>query len=130
MTSILASAVALAHQAAAASRGESIVYSRGERSATVTAIRGQSEFQSEAAGEVRLEYTDADWLCMEAELVFPAVEAEGKEPGLEALAIVPQKSDRIATEAGEVFEVLAPAGAKVFRTFAGLMRVHSKEVSQ
>ena len=129
MNGILTSAVAVAYQAARASRGEGVVYSRGERSVALTAIRGRSEFQAESAGEVRLEYTDADWLCPETEMIFPAVEAEGEEPGLEELPIVPQKGDRIAAD-GEVFEVLAPAGAKVYGLCAGIMRVHSKQVSQ
>lgn len=121
---VLTSAVALAFRAACASRGETITYSRGERSVDVTAIRGQSGFQCEVAGEVRTEFTDADWKALVEDMVFPAVEEEE----LEALAIVPQKGDRIAT-ATETFEVLAPAGAKVFSQRNGKMRIHSKQVS-
>ena len=120
---VLASAVALAFRAACVSRGETITYSRGERSVDVTAIRGQSGFQCEVAGEVRTEFTDADWKVLAEDMVFPADEEEE----LEALAIVPQKGDRIAT-ATENFEVLAPAGAKVFSQRSGKMRIHSKQV--
>jgi len=121
---VLTSAVALAFRAACASRGETITYSRGERSIEVTAIRGSSEFQCEAAGEVRTEYPDADWKVLAEDMGFPAGEAEE----LDALAIVPQKGDRVVT-ATETFEVLAPAGAKVFSRRNGKMRIHSKQVS-
>jgi hypothetical protein len=125
---VLTSAVALAFRAACASRGETITYIRGERSVSVTAIRGQSEFQCEAAGEVRTEYTDADWKVLAEDMVFPVIEAEGEDPEIPALAIVPQKGDRVAA-ATETFEVLAPAGAKVFSQRNGKMRIHSKQVS-
>jgi len=125
---VLTSAVALAFRAACASRGEAIAYSRGDRSVGVIAIRGRSEFQCEAAGEVRTEFTDADWKVLAVDMIFPAVEAEGEDPEIPALAIVPQKGDRIAT-ATENFEVLAPAGAKVFSQRNGKMRIHSKQVS-
>lgn len=124
---VLTSAVALAFRAACASRGETITYSRGERSVDVTAIRGQSGFQCEVAGEVRTEFTDADWKVLSSDMVFPAIEADGEEPEIPALSIVPQKGDRIAT-ATENFEVLAPAGAKVFSQRNGKMRIHSKQV--
>ena len=70
------------------------------------------------------EYTDADWKVLAEDMVFPAVEEEE----LDAMAIVPQKGDRVAT-ATETFEVLAPAGAKVFSRRNGKMRIHSKQVS-
>jgi hypothetical protein len=130
MANATTDALILALQTALTLRGEAVTYSRGSRSASLTAVRGRMLMQSEAAGEVRLEYTGGDWLFLLSDLVFPAIEPAGEDPGLAALPIAPEKGDRIAT-ATETFEVLPPANSRVYLASEGMMmRVHCKQVNE
>jgi hypothetical protein len=113
----------LALKAALALRGESVVYTRGSRSAHLTAIRGRSMVQSEVANMVRLEYTDGDWIFLASNLHFPTTSGEPET------TILPVKGDRIKT-ATETWEVLPPPDGRTYQVTQGvLMRVHSKLVN-
>jgi hypothetical protein len=122
MPNLLQTGVAWLGGVLKSSASEAGTYSRGARTATLSATRGRSETQAEASGIVRTEYDDGDWIFIKADFVFPAA---GGNP---LLAIVPEKGDRWAT-ATETWEVLAMADKKNHQEIqGGLVRVHTKQV--
>jgi len=124
MSTLMERAVTMAARAMPAAAGGDIVYQRGgELSGEIAATFGKTEFQVESAEGVRIEHTDRDFIFLMANLVVGGV------------LILPEKGDLITIlggPAGEVFEVLAPGGAQVYRACdpAGvLIRVHTKKVA-
>ncbi len=112
----------LVARASARAAGGKIIYKRGDDRVWIDATYGQTEFQVEENGGVRLEHTDRDFIFPSASLVLGG-----------SLA-TPQRGDRIRIVAnghidGEDFEVLAPGGAQPYRlcdAAGAMIRVHAK----
>lgn len=107
--------------------GETVTYSRGARSITVTAIRGSSRIETEDDQGASIRSRATDWLIEAAALIMPrparAVETE---------TIQPDRGDRITTAGGEVWEVQAVAGDKPARPSdpAGThIRIHARRLN-
>ena len=107
-------------QAIAAGMGGDVVYDDGTNRLSLPAVFGRSEFPVDVAGELRMAHVDRDFIVRADQFV----DGDG-------IAIVPQKAARITMAAAGVFEVLAPAGERCFRT-AGpngeLLRIRAKKV--
>jgi hypothetical protein len=125
MSSPAARAIGAAQRAASRIQGGQIIYQRGNDRVWIReATFGQSEFQVETSDVVRIEHTDRDF-------IFPA-----ETLILGGRLATPQKGDRITVveeehDDGQVFEVLAPGGAQVYRLcdpHGHLIRVHAKRV--
>jgi len=104
--------------------GGQIVYQRGESRVWIDAAFGVTEFQVEDSGGVRIEHSDRDFIFAMAGLI------------LDGTIATPQRGDRITIVEdggvdGQVFEVLAPGGAQVYRlcdAFGQMIRVHTKKL--
>lgn len=104
--------------------GESLVYSRGAQSVTVTAPMGKTmmRLDNSQTGGAIIEWTDADFLIAAADLV------------LGGSAVEPERGDKIRwTKEGitRVFEVLAPGGEPCWRwsdEHQTVYRIHTKQV--
>lgn len=102
---------------------ETVVYSRGGDSVTLTPTQGKTMLLlSDGSGGNRVEWTDAD-------LIFPA-----EDLVLGGSATTPRRGDRVRyTEDGRtiVFEVMAADGEPPWRYCDGsrvLIRVHLKQI--
>jgi hypothetical protein len=124
MSSLRARVIAASHRAASHVHGGQIVYQRGDERVWISATFGRSEFTVETSDAVRIEHTDRDF-------IFPA-----ESLTLGGTLATPLKGDRITVVEeehgdGQVFEVLALAGEKVYRLCDSrgcLIRVHTKRV--
>lgn len=103
--------------------GESLVYSRGVHSVTLTAPLGKTLLSlSDGRGGNRLEWTDADFLITAADLVL-----EGEQ-------VTPERGDKIRWVSGGdtlVFEVMANGGEPPWRwsdEHRQVMRIHAKQI--
>lgn len=103
--------------------GESLVYSRGVHSVTLTAIPGKTLLQlNDDLGGVRVEWTDRDYLITASELI------------LNGSVTLPQRGDQIREVIGsqtKVYEVTAPGPEPVWRWSdegQQVLRVHTKEI--
>lgn len=104
--------------------GESLVYSRGVLSATITAPMGKTlmRLDNSQTGGAIIEWTDADFLIAAADLV------------LGGSAVEPERGDKIRwSKDGKtrLFEVLAPGGEPCWRwsdEHQTVMRIHTKQV--
>ena len=86
MTSPIAAAAAAARAASQSVRGESVTYTRGAYSLTLTAVRGSTGWDRSAPyGGVRIGDRSTDWIVEAADLV----DSNGDE-------IKPQRQDEIA----------------------------------
>ena len=86
MTSPIAAAAAAARAASQSVRGESVTYTRGAYSLTLTAVRGATGWDRSAPyGGVRIGDRSTDWIVEAADLV----DSSGDE-------IKPQRQDEIA----------------------------------
>jgi len=86
MTSPIAAAAAAARAASQSVRGESVTYTRGAYSLTLTAVRGSTGWDRSAPyGGVRIGDRSTDWIIEAADLV----DSNGGE-------IKPQRQDEIA----------------------------------
>lgn len=86
MTSPIAAAAAAARAASQSVRGESVTYTRGAYSLTLTAVRGSTGWDRSAPyGGVRIGDRSTDWIVEAADLV----DSSGDE-------IKPQRQDEIA----------------------------------
>ena len=86
MTSPIAAAAAAARAASQSVRGESVTYTRGAYSLTLTAVRGSTGWDRSAPyGGVRIGDRSTDWIVEAADLV----DSNGGE-------IKPQRQDEIA----------------------------------
>ena len=98
--------------------GVSIIYTRGAKSITMTAIPGRTVFASNMVDGARIEFGDRDYLIAVADLTFG-------EPAL---------GDRITeavTDGTRIFEVMTPNTGEPAWRFSDqgrtLWRVHTKE---
>lgn len=95
MTSPIAAAAAAARAASQSVRGESVTYTRGAYSLTLTAVRGSTGWDRSAPyGGVRIGDRSTDWIVEAADLV----DSNGGE-------IKPQRQDEIAV-GGVTFRVM------------------------
>ena len=95
MTSPIAAAAAAARAASQSVRGESVTYTRGAYSLTLTAVRGSTGWDRSAPyGGVRIGDRSTDWIVEAADLV----DSNGDE-------IKPQRQDEIAV-GGVTFRVM------------------------
>jgi len=122
----MADILANAQRASAATHGCDIVYQRAEHSVAIDDVTyGRSEVTVETAEEVRVEFTDRDFIVQAALLI------------LNSLAAVPQRGDRIVEldsegETVATYEVLAPGGMRPCRYCdprETLLRIHTKKLS-
>jgi hypothetical protein len=103
-----------------AAAGGTITYARGADSVSIEATYGRSEFTSERDGVVTVEMNDRDFIVTLDDLILGGVVA------------TPQRGDRITDAEGHIFEVLALAGAQVYRTSDAegtRVRVHTKRIA-
>lgn len=98
-----------------------VIYRRGASQTTVYAVPGITRFRTQNdAGEVRIEFSDRDFLVRASELV------------LDGTPTNPQPGDVILEEQDSTtyrYEVLAPPGEPVWRwsdTYYGVYRIHTK----
>lgn len=104
--------------------GGTIIYARGDDVVELSATFGRSEFSVTSGDSERVEFTDRDFI-FEAETLI-----------LGGTLATPERGDRVtvidaARVANEVFEVLAPGGAQVYRRCDAdgrMIRVHSKRL--
>jgi hypothetical protein len=95
MTSPIAAAAAAARAASQSVRGESVTFSRGAYSLTLTAVRGSTGWDRSAPyGGIRIGDRSTDWIIEAADLV----DSNGDE-------IKPQRQDEIAV-GGVTFRVM------------------------
>lgn len=103
--------------------GETLVYSRGAHSTTITAVAGKTLLQlNDDLGGVRVEWTDRDFLITASDLV------------LNGSVTLPQRGDQIREVIGsqtKVYEVTAPGAEPIWRWSdegQQVLRVHTKEI--
>ena len=101
----------------------SIIYCRGQQQVSVPALSGKQLLKlADGRGNVRMEWTDKDYLIQAADLVL-----DGKE-------VLPQRGDQIRDQVGDqvfIYEVMAPAGEPPWRwsdPYRKLFRIHVKHV--
>jgi len=123
MASPAANAIIAGHRANAQLRGARILYARGDARIDLPAAFGNTEYAVDAAGAVRIEHTDRDFIFEAAEFV------------LQGELATPQIGDRITVIGddgayGDVFEVMAPPGLQCYHLSGQgiLVRVHGKRV--
>lgn len=105
--------------------GGRIIYQRGTDQIWMEATFGRSEFNVETTEAVWIESSDRDFIVDAESLILGGKRA------------TPQRGDRITVveeEHGDrqVFEVLAPAGAQVYRLCdpqGNLIRIHTKRLT-
>lgn len=103
--------------------GTSVVYRRGNDSATVTATIGHTTFEVDSGYGVLEEYQSRDFLILAADLVLASQQ------------VLPERGDRIRETVGEqtfVYEVLAPSGQQPWRysdPYRTTLRIHTKHVT-
>lgn len=101
-----------------AAAGGEITYAHGAITVKIDAAFGSSEFATSIADGVLVEHSDRDFIFPAADLVLSGVVA------------TPTRGDRI-TVGTEVFEVMAPGGAQVYRPCdpqGAMIRVHTKKL--
>lgn len=104
--------------------GESITYSRGRSSVSITATVGKTLLKLADEYGTRVEWADQDFLIRAADLV------------LDGEAVEPQRGDTVRWARGGttyVFEVLAPGNEPAWRwadEHRTMYRVHAKEVER
>ena len=120
MSTLMQRGVALLARAGPSAAGGTIVYSRGADSVSLAATYGRSEFTSERDGVMTVEANDRDFTFEIDDLILGGVET------------LPQRGDRITDAEGRLFEVLALAGAQVYRSCDAegtMVRVHTKRIT-
>ena len=120
MTSPIAAAAAAARAASQSVRGESVTYTRGAYSLTLTAVRGSTGWDRSAPyGGVRIGDRSTDWIIEAADLV----DSSGDE-------IKPQRQDEIAV-GGVTFRVMPYGPDNQLWMFHDrdrrYIRIHTKE---
>jgi len=120
MTSPIAAAAAAARAASQSVRGESVTFSRGAYSLTMTAVRGSTGWDRSAPyGGVRIGDRSTDWIIEAADLV----DSNGDE-------IKPQRQDEIAV-GGVTFRVMPYGPDNQLWMFHDrdrkYIRIHTKE---
>lgn len=119
MSTLLERGIRMAARALPESAGGAVTLSRGATTgATPNAAFGQTQFQVEVNGSVRVETSDRDFIIAAADYVIGS-------------ATTPARGDRI-TSGSEVYEVLAPGGADVYRKCDPqgiVLRIHTKRLS-
>ena len=120
MTSPIAAAAAAARAASQSVRGESVTFSRGAYSLTMTAVRGSTGWDRSAPyGGVRIGDRSTDWIVEAADLV----DSNGDE-------IKPQRQDEIAV-GGVTFRVMPYGPDNQLWMFHDrdrkYIRIHTKE---
>jgi hypothetical protein len=102
-----------------ANAGESVVYTRGNDSVTLTAVVGTTPFrQTDGAGRSTLAFSEADFLILAVDL------------RLAGMTVKPARGDKITWNGG-TYEVNAPGGEPCYRNsdqFGIRLRVHTKKV--
>jgi hypothetical protein len=100
-----------------------VLYCRGQQQVSVSALSGKQLLKlADGRGNVRMEWTDKDFLIQAADLVL-----EGKE-------VLPQRGDQIRDQVGDkvfIYEVMAPTGEPPWRwsdPYRKLLRIHAKHV--
>jgi len=125
MTTLLERGMAMLSRSAPKVAGGIIIYQRDEQRVWINATWGRTEFSIETGdGGVRLETSDRDFIFAADELPLGGILAN------------PQRGDRVTVVNEqhideEVYEVLAPGGAQVYRLCdpEGVMiRVHGKRL--
>lgn len=104
--------------------GETITYTRGAQSVTITAVPGKSMLRvQDSSGNSVIEWTDADWLIAAADLVIGGS------------AIEPQRGDLIARTSGgstityEVRPIESEGAWRWSDESRTIMRIHTKEIA-
>ena len=120
MTSPIAAAAAAARAASQSVRGESVTFTRGAYSLTLTAVRGSTGWDRSAPyGGVRIGDRSTDWIVEAADLV----DSNGAE-------IKPQRQDEIAV-GGVTFRVMPYGPDNQLWMFHDrdrkYIRIHTKE---
>lgn len=118
MVSPVNAAMQATHAATRRVRGESVTYTRGATTATVTATRGSSRWASEPVeGSVNVEERSEDWLIVATDLTEAGITGG------------PTRGDTITDENGTVFRAMPPGdteqvwrwhdrGRTVYRVFS------------
>ena len=120
MTSPIAAAAAAARAASQSVRGESVTFTRGAYSLTLTAVRGSTGWDRSAPyGGIRIGDRSTDWIIEAADLV----DSNGDE-------IKPQRQDEIAV-GGVTFRVMPYGPDNQLWMFHDrdrkYIRIHTKE---
>jgi hypothetical protein len=120
MTSPIAAAAAAARAASQSVRGESVTFTRGAYSLTLTAVRGSTGWDRSAPyGGIRIGDRSTDWILKAADLV----DSNGDE-------IKPQRQDEIAV-GGVTFRVMPYGPDNQLWMFHDrdrkYIRIHTKE---
>lgn len=112
------------HRAAQASRGLAVTYSRGETTASVTAVPGRTVAITEDASGLTVRSVQRDWIVKAAALV------------LGGAAVLPEVGDQIrltVADGVEVFEVQRLAGEPCYRPvddLAAVLRIHTRKIDK
>ena len=100
-----------------------VIYQRGTQQVTVQATLGKTLLKlNDGFGQVRMEWTDRDFLIATADLVFAGI------------TILPERGDRILVEQDaklSTYEVMAPLGEAPWRysdPHQQLLRIHTKHL--
>lgn len=120
MSTLMQRGLTMLSRMAPATAGGTIVYSRGANSVSLSATYGRSEFTSERDGVVTVDINDRDFMFEVDDLILGGVDS------------LPVRGDRIADAEGRLFEVLALAGAQVYRACDAegtRIRVHTKRIA-
>ena len=124
MSTLMVRALSLAARALPAAAGGPIQYDGEGDTVWMDAAFGRSEFQVESSDGMRLEYTDRDFIFPADRLILNGELATPKRG--HRITIIKTRGDT------EVFEVLAPGGAQVYRLCdpeGYMIRVHTKRLS-
>ena len=101
-----------------ANAGQSITYTRGPNSATLTATIGETEYEKEDAHGVIIRFESRDFLIDAADLI------------LDSVTVNPQDGDKI-TYGGETYEALSLDGGRPYEPtdpYETQWRVHTKQI--
>ena len=122
MSKTFHSAALAAHNAISGHRGYDVVYARGQETAAITAVAGQSRVIVEDSAGVSIRARRRDWLVRAADLVM------GGE------VVLPQVGDRVLLTVGEavqVYEVQRLAGEGCYAASDDLgqvLRIHTRQI--
>lgn len=123
MSSLIERALGLAARTLPAVAGGPIFYEGEGDTVWMDAAFGRSQFQVETAEGIQIEYTDRDFLFSADRLILNGELATPKRG--HRIGVIEKRGD------GQMFEVLAPGGAQVYRFCdpqGYMIRVHTKRL--
>jgi len=109
--------------------GETVTYTRGGDTVSITATKGKAELNIDRMTTVLLEGIDASWICADADLKFTLAFTGPDGPGETVTKITPQRNDRITQADGTIWEVTPFGEIGCYRLTAGVLRIFVKAVA-